>query len=139
MPMLYVIKQGANSIKYHLKSISSEEIIYCITSIESILKHKLDEMFSDGHAVSDLTQFYDQSRIVDIDRILDKEAINAKYWLDENDLDLKRRKEAEFLIGGDLPVTTILGYAVYNDNTKQKLVDMGISETMVAIKSNYYF
>lgn len=128
-----------NSTKYHLKSISSEEIIYCITSVEIILHHKIDYLFSDGHAVSELTRFYDQSHIHNIEEIIDRNAINAKYWLDENDLDLKRRKEAEFLIENDLPITAILGYAVYNKAAKQKLIDLGIEENKIAIKSEYYF
>jgi hypothetical protein len=139
MPMLFVIKQGNNSTKYHLKSISSEEIVYCITTVELILSHNISYLFSNGHAVSDLTQFYDQKDIYNIENIIDENAINAKYWIVENDLDLKRRKEAEFLIEDDLPASAILGYAVYNESAKQKLIALGIEENKVAVRPNYYF
>ena len=139
MPMLFVIKQGSNSMKYQLRSISSEEIVYCITSVQSILEYEVDFLFSNGHALSELTQFFMQSDVSNIEKLLDWEAINAKYWRDDNDLDLKRRKEAEFLIGQDLPVKAILGYAVYNVFAKQKLISLGIDKDRITIKPNYYF
>jgi len=58
MPMLYVIMLGANSIKYNIKPVLSEDIVYCITSVEQILNHGLRFIFSDGHAVSELTDFF---------------------------------------------------------------------------------
>ncbi len=48
-----------------------------------------------------------------------KKAISSKYWKDENDLDLKRRKEAEFLVSGDLPVNAIEGFVVYTETTAE--------------------
>ena len=139
MPMLYVIKLGSQSVRYNLNQISSEDIIYCITSIEQVRAHKLDFVFSDGHAISDLTDFFDETNIEEILNIIDQKAINARYWRDENDLDLKRRKEAEFLILGDIPSSAILGFVVYNDNAKQKLLKYGVDENKIAIKSGYYF
>lgn len=135
MPMLFVIQKGFNNVK----KTRSEDIIYCITSVKQIIDHKLDFIFSDGHGVDELTDFFESERINDILEILDEKAIEAKYWKDENDLDLKRRKEAEFLINNDIPVSAILGYAVYNAETKQKLTTLGIEEKNIVVKPNYYF
>lgn len=135
MPMLFVIQKGLNSVN----RVSARDIIYCITSVQEILDHNLDFIFSDGHAVDELTDFFEPDRIDNILELLDRFAISAKYWKDENDLDLKRRKEAEFLIQEDLPVDAILGYAVYNMEAKQKLIALGIEEKRIVIKANYYF
>lgn len=137
--MLYVIMLGASSVKYDIKSVSSEDIIYCITSVERVLDHGLRFIFSNGHAVSELTDFFNETHTADVDNLIDKAAINALYWNDENDLDLKRRKEAEFLIEDDVPLNAILGFAVYNQAAKQKLVRCGIAEGKIVIKPAYYF
>jgi hypothetical protein len=135
MPMLFVIQKGFNNVK----KTSSEDIIYCITTVQQIIDHKLDFIFSDGHGVDELTDFFEPKRINDILEIIDEKAIKEKYWKDENDLDLKRRKEAEFLISNDIPITAISGYAVYNIETQQKLVALGIEEKSIVIRPNYYF
>ena len=139
MPMLFVIKLGANSVKYNIESVLSEDIIYCITSVEQILKYDLRFVFSNGHAVNELTDFYDRTHISNINNLIDETAINAQYWTVESDLDLKRRKEAEFLIEEDIPLNAILGYAVYNEAAKQKLVDCGITPNKIVVKPAYYF
>ncbi|AYL97934.1 type II toxin-antitoxin system toxin DNA ADP-ribosyl transferase DarT [Mucilaginibacter celer] len=139
MPMLYVIKLGAQSVLYNLKQTSSEDVIYCITSVEQILEHQLEFVFSNGHAVSDLTDFFDGTDVGSIAEIIDMQAVNARYWRDENDLDLKRRKEAEFLVLGDIPASAILGFVVYNENVEQKLLKLGIDKGKIAVKPSYYF
>lgn len=135
MPMLFVIHNGFNGVK----KTSSENIVYCITSVQQIIDHNLDFIFSDGHAVDDFTDIFDKEEVSDILIIIDKKAIESKYWKDETDLDLKRRKEAEFLIAQDIPISAVLGYAVYDETAKQKLIDFGINENKIAIKPNYYF
>jgi hypothetical protein len=59
------------------------------------------------------------------------------YWHD--DLDLKRRKEAEFLVADDIPLTALLGYVVYNDTTKTELINWGIPAETIVVRPNYYF
>ena len=139
MPMLYVIKLGAQSVLYNLKQTSSEDVIYCITSVEQMLAHRLEFVFSNGHAVSDLTDFFDETDVKEILNIIDQKAVNARYWRDDNDLDLKRRKEAEFLVLGDIPASAILGFAVYSANAEQKLLKLGVDKNKIAVKSGYYF
>ena len=135
MPMLFVIQQGFNGVKVT----SADNIVYCVTSVSEIVNHNLEFIFSNGHAVDDLTEFYDMDRISEIKRLVDMKAAMAKYWKDEHDLDLKRRKEAEFLIRNDLPINAIRGYIVYNKTAKEKLIAFGIEEKLIVIKPNYYF
>ena len=57
----------------------------------------------------------------------------------EDDRDLKRRKEAELLLLDELPPQYIKGFVVYNKEAKQQLLDYKIDEAMIAIRRSYYF
>jgi len=52
---------------------------------------------------------------------------------------LKRRKEAEFLVLGDISPIGILGYIVCNEASKSKMMSFGIEEVKIHIKPDYYF
>ena len=135
-PMLYVIQKGGNFVPNPTKP---EEIIYCVTSVYKILESGVTFYFSDGHAVNTLSTFYDSGMVDQIERLVDFEATKARKWKDERDLDLKRRKEAEFLIQQDLPPDYLLGFVCYNDTSKQKLLSFGIPENKISVKPSYYF
>jgi hypothetical protein len=135
MPMLYVIQNGFNLVT----PTPACEIVYCVTSVQKILDNNLKYIFTDGHAVDSFSTQYDLADIGNIDNLLDMKAIQARYWKDENDLDLKRRKEAEFLVLGDIPIAAILCYLVYNESVKQKLLVFGIKGSMIYINSQAYF
>ncbi len=104
-----------------------------------MIKHNLQFIFTDGHAVDGLSLPYDQSHIAAIENIIDIDAIKAKYWKDDKDLDLKRKKEAEFLVEDDVPIAAILGYAVYNQASKEKLIELGVEEKKIIVRQEYYF
>lgn len=135
MPMLYVIQNGFNGVP----SLSAEYIVYCVSSVDKIQAAGLDFVFTDGHAVDSFSTQYTTADLAQIDEILDMNAIRAKYWKDENDLDLKRRKEAEFLVLGDLPFEAILGFVVYNEAAKSRLLALGIAENQIHINHKAYF
>lgn len=134
-PMLYVMQKGFNMVA----PISVENIVYCVSSVQRIIDHQLDFVFTDGHAVDRFSEQYTNDDIINIEDIIDWNAIKAKYWRDENDLDKKRRKEAEFLVLGDIPTDAILGYLVSNESARDKMIDFGVDIANVHIKSNYYF
>ncbi|TDX11710.1 uncharacterized protein DUF4433 [Flavobacterium sp. S87F.05.LMB.W.Kidney.N] len=135
MPMLYVIQNGFNGVQ----ATSAENIIYCITSVAQIISFKLDYIFTDGHAVNCLSSFHLPNEISTIDEIIDLKVIKDPYWNDPKDLDKKRRKEAEFLVENDIPYEAIGLYAVYNQNAKNRLLQLGIPNDKILIKSEYYF
>jgi len=135
MPMLYVIQKGYNSVPI----IPAKDIVYCISSVQKMIDHHLPFVFTDGHAVSELSTFYELKDLSNIDNILDKKAIDATYWHKDDDLDLKRRKEAEFLVETDIPTTAIIGWVVYNEEVKKRLLSMGISEKRIFVKTACYF
>ena len=134
-PMLYVVQKGFNLVA----PTPPEKIVYCVSSIQKIIDHNLDFIFTDGHAVDGFSSQYTISDINNINAIIDWNAVEAKYWNAENDLDLKRRKEAEFLVLGDISINAILEYIVYNKEAKNQLIGYGVNTTDIHIKSNFYF
>jgi hypothetical protein len=66
-------------------------------------------------------------------------AVDATYWRKDDALDIKRRKEAEFLVETDIPTTAIIGWIVYNEEAKKRLLSMEISEKKIFVKTACYF
>jgi hypothetical protein len=136
MPMLYVIQNGFNGVQVRKPA----EIVYCVLSVGSIEKTNPDYIFSDGHAIDGLTSFYYPTDNDNFENIIDLAAIKSKYCRNDNDLDLKRRKEAEFLILGDIPAESIIGFAVYNKEAEQQIMGMPHFEgKKLIVKPDYYF
>ena len=134
-PMLYVIQYGYNGVSL----LQPDKIVYCISSIQRIIDKKIDFIYTDGHATDSFTRFYSSEEVENIENQVDFTATKVKFWKDENDLDLKRRKEAEFLIKKTLDFQDILSFVVYNENTSQKLLSFGIKEDKIAVRPSLYF
>ena len=135
MPMLFVIQNGYNGVI----ETKPENIVYCVTSISLVLKHQLNFIFSNGHAVDKFSEFFESGSVNEIQTIVDFNAVKAKYWKSDSDLDLKRRKEAEFLLENNLPSNAIRKYIVYNKAVKEKLIHLGIEENLILVSKEYYF
>ncbi len=136
MPMLYVAQQGGNFVEM---ATPSEDIIYIACSIGNIIQNYHDYYFSDGHATDMLTIFYDNTFINNLVNIIDWNAIKEPYWGGKDNLNLKRKKQAEFLVLGDISPKHIFGFGCYNDSAKNKLIDMGItSNKIINIPRAYY-
>ena len=135
MPMLYVIQKGFNGVT----PIQAENIVYCITSVQQMIDHNLDFVYTDGHAVEKFSTFFGAEDSNDIEKNIDISAIRSQYWKDDSDLDKKRRKEAEFLVSGDIPKEAILGFAVFDEKAKRQMLNLGIEVQKVIIKQNFYF
>jgi ssDNA thymidine ADP-ribosyltransferase, DarT len=136
MPMLYVIKNGGNFV---MKATSAEDIVYLVCSLKRILKLGLPFYFSDGHATDNLTTFYDSTCVADLPTIIDWDAVKAPYWGGGENLNLKRKKQAEFLLAEDLPPNNLLGMACYNAKASRKLESMGFDEKRIKIVPAAYF
>ena len=95
--------------------------------------------FSDGHATDFLTTFYNKDEVNQLPWIVDWAAVKTPYWGGQENLDIKRKKQAEFLIQGDIPSDFIIGFGCYNDLVKQELVEFGVDEQLVKIIPNAYY
>ena len=135
-PMLYNIQKGySNVAKRH-----PEDIVYLITTYETVKNNNSDFIFTDGHGYHHLSQFFNQE--ADLKEV-DWKTVNLERWNDtEDDPDRKRKKQAEFLIHKDLPFSMILAIVVYNENAKSiistKLAANNIKCNIV-VKPNYYY
>jgi ssDNA thymidine ADP-ribosyltransferase, DarT len=135
-PMLYVIQKGGNFVP---KVTPPEDIIYCVSSVQKTIDDGMLFFFTDGQATNNLTTFFDREKVYDLNKLVDLKATSSKYWKDDLDLDLKRRKESEFLVKNDVSNSSLIGYICYNENAKSKLLNMGLQEKQVVIRPNYYF
>lgn len=135
MPMLYIIQNGYKGVN----AVAPENIVYCVTSVQKIIDCNLQYLFSDGHGVNHLSSFFSEDDVSNIENLVDFKAVSDNYWNDDQDLDKKRRKEAEFLVSNDIPKQAIIGFAVYNQSAKDKLIAIGIPGEIVLIKNEFYF
>lgn len=133
MPMLYVIQKGFNGVKKR----AAEEIVYCGCLLQSIIDSGLSYYFTDGHATDNFSSCYDQSKVNEIENIVDFKAVKVTDWTAARDL--KRKMEAELLVAGDVPVGCIAAFACYNEAAKQELIRIGVDESLIHIRPNYYF
>lgn len=82
------------------KKVKQSDIIYLYCSAQEVVGAGYSVAFSDGHGIMRFTKWYDS--ISDLSK-LDWAAIYAKYWKDTPEQpDLKRRKQAEFLVHDSL-------------------------------------
>jgi hypothetical protein len=112
-PMLYQIAKGYEDIPKQ----PQQDIVYLISSFDNIIKHNLEYFFTDGHARSETSTFYNKKK--DFEN-LDWDTIYDNYWKsDETDLRRQEKKQAEFMVKTYLPVSAIEHLGVFNENAKQ--------------------
>lgn len=136
-PMLYVIKNG--HVTGHLGG--QAPIVYIVSSVKSIESLKIDFVFSDGHAImSPLSKFYND--LGDMDKI-DWKVMELKYWKDtKEDHDRKRRRQAEFLVKGFLPIDLVKEVGVYNEGMKSRALEIAKANGCrftVKVKREWYY
>ncbi len=131
-PMLFVIWKGFNNVK----NINQEEIVYIVSSVQKMIDLEVNYTFTDGHAVADLSSFYTKEFVYQLNKLLDWQAIKARDWKSEPDL--KRKKESEFLVLGDINYNAVLGYIVYNEEALIKMQQFKTNKKII-VKKEYYF
>lgn len=136
MPMLYVAQQGGNFVE---QATQPENIVYMACSLSKIVSNGINFYFTDGHATDMLTSFYDNTKINELVNIIDWSAIKTSYWGGVDNLNIKRKKQAEFLVSGDLSPDFIIGFGCYNDNSKNKLITMGVTEENIKVIPKAYY
>jgi hypothetical protein len=136
MPMLYVIQGGGNFVE---KPTPPEDIIYVSCRIVDVIGAKSLFYFCDGHALDRFTTFYDQNKIADLPNLIDWAAIKSQYWGGRDNLELKRKKQAEFLIASDVSPECLSDFGCYSVAAKNSLVALGISDQRIKIVPYAYF
>ena len=134
--MLYVIQNGGNFV---IKLTPAIEIVYMVCSVSSLIKSQKNFYFSDGHATDSLTTFYDKTKIDDLSEVIDWNAVRASYWGGQDNLNIKRKKQAEFLASEDIAANLIVGFGCYNNSARNKLVELGVKEEKIKVIPNAYY
>ena len=75
------------------KHLNKTAIIYCVTTIEKILESGKNFCFTDGHGIEQLSSFFFEDSLGNIENLIDWKTINDRYWNDENDLDDEEDEE----------------------------------------------
>jgi hypothetical protein len=108
-PMLLQIKTGNQGVQKRPQS----EIIYLISTVDKLQELGCDFCFTDGHAWDSLSRFYDAPS--DIDKI-DWQIVKEKNWANtDEDIDRKRRKQAEVLVKTEVPVAALEAILVFDE------------------------
>ena len=126
-PMLYAIKNG----KVEGFEGTQSDIIYLVTKTNNIAESEREFVFTDGHAIMALTDFYNDLAYLDE---VDWSVMESKYWNDTDEFpDRRRRRQAEFLVYESVPLNLFLGIGVRNERIKVLVEDM-LKEYSVDLK-----
>jgi hypothetical protein len=135
-PMLYTINRG-NVLGY---SDGQSPLLHLVSTIESVKDAALSFVFTNGHAIMRLTDFFDD--LARLDQV-DWELMRARYWYDTvNDSDRKRRRQAEFLVHKFFPWRLITEIGVINSQLGAQvttLLQNSEHEPEVVIRPNWYY
>lgn len=136
-PMLYTLHKG-NVQGYHQ---GQNPVIHLVSYPEAIESSNLAFVFTDGHPVMEYTDFYDS--LCYIDEVIDWEVMESRYWNNnEDDLDRKRRRQAEFLVHQFCPWKLITEIGVINSTIKvrvQETLQNFNHQPLVNIHSDWYY
>lgn len=132
-PMLY----------WNFRNGDQSKIIYLVSTAQQIAAKGYGFAFTDGHAYIDFSKWYKDLK--DLDK-LDGNAIYAKFWSRQFDFteELKRKKQAEFLVYDSLSWDDILGIGVYNDDMRKAVLDLmdqypeGVHKKVAVMPDWYY-
>jgi hypothetical protein len=96
-PMLYTINRG--NVEGYTRG--QTPIVHLVSTTEAVDAAGLSWVFTEGHAVMDYTDFFDD--FANLNKI-DWPLMNSRYWNDTDaDGDRCRRRQAEFLVHGFFP------------------------------------
>jgi hypothetical protein len=117
-----------------------QSIVHLVSTAQAVQAAGLGFVFTDGHGIMAFTEFFDD--LAHLDEV-DWPLMEARYWADtDDDLDRKRRRQAEFLVHRRFPVALIQGIGVINEGKKQEtealLTEFGLA-IPVAVKRGWYY
>jgi hypothetical protein len=131
-PMLYAIKEGKVA-GYQ----GQKEIIYLVTSAETVATQNLPFMFTDGHGIISYVNHYNQ--LADLPKLF-WNVINAKYWNDF--VDGRCKRQAEFMVKDQFPLNLVQEIGVMDEEVRQqvqKIVAASSLRPLINVHREWYF
>jgi hypothetical protein len=135
-PMLYVISRGG------VEGYTGDQdgILHLVSYAEYVQSQNIPFTFTDGHAIMIYSSFFDD--LEDLDNV-DWDIMQDRYWHDTaEDMDRKRRRQAEFLVHDFFPWSLIVEIGVMNDRIKEQvetILDNSEHRPEIAIRRNWYY
>ena len=136
MPMLYVIEHGGNFVP---NPVPPAEIVYIVCKLTEMLKEQTEYYYTNGHATDNLTTFYGKDKIAEIAENVNWDAVKTRYWGGEENLRIKAQKQAEFLVKDDVPAKFLSWILCFDENSRQKLIEMGAETEKIKIYPKAYY
>lgn len=134
--MLYTIRQG-NVPNY---TEGQEPVIYLLSTAETVQQSELPFVFTDGHGIMAVTEFFDD--LAQLDQV-DWAIMSLKYWFDTpEDSDRKRRRQAEFLVHQLFPWRLVTEIGVINSQIKEQVeeyLQAATHQPAVIVRRNWYY
>jgi hypothetical protein len=134
--MLFAIHRG-NVAGY---TEGQRTLIHLVSTIESVIEAGLQFVFTNGHPIMSLTDFFDN--LDHLDQI-DWKVMGSRYWNDTyDDSDRKRRRQAEFLVHGFFPWDLISEIGVIDSQVKSVVnasIQNAENQPQVSIHQGWYY
>jgi hypothetical protein len=136
-PMLFRIQHDG------VEGVSSDprRLVYFVSSTQTVLGAGCRCVFTDGNAATTITDFYDDLDL--LDQVVDWPLMRARYWSNtREDGDRRRRRQAEFLVHGTVPLTLIHELGVYAPDVEtsvQQIVVASGRNTTICVRPGWYF
>jgi ssDNA thymidine ADP-ribosyltransferase, DarT len=119
-----------------------DPLVYLVTSVDTIVEADLSWVCSDGNCVAVATRF--SPNVDDLATLVDWPLMTDHYGgrATADDGDRPRRRAAEFLIHGSVPLDHVLGYIVRTPERRQQLAtllaDGGRAASYLDVRPNWY-
>lgn len=136
MPMLFVIQRGGNSVP---AALSPSDIVYIVCPLIAVVDRQEEFYFTDGHATEFNTSLFDRTCLKELPARIDWNAVRATYWGGSENLTLKARKQAEFLVKDDISPDCIKGFLCYDTHAEERLIEMGVEVERIKIWPKAYY
>lgn len=136
-PMLYKISKG------EVAGVDRDQrpLVYVVSATEEIAASGLQCVFSDGNAAKLITDFFDDLEL--LQSRVDWAVMRARIWKNtKEDGDRMRRRMAEFLIYGAVPLRLVAEIGVYDDGIRERadqLVEGAGLRIPVNVRPDWYY
>ncbi|MCX7924540.1 MAG: DUF4433 domain-containing protein [Fimbriimonadales bacterium] len=135
-PMLYAIHTG-----FVASGLSQDEIVYLVTSVETVAQAGKAFVFTDCHPLSNFPRFSNDLR--QLNEFVDWSVMRSLTWCNTSqDSNRKSRRQAEFLVHQELEWTLIEQIGVY-DAARQasvvQLLQQASYQPVVLIRRDWYY
>lgn len=130
--MLYALRNGHADYDG-----GQEQIVHLISCTDTIAKLDLPFVFTDIHADLDYAQHFDD--LSKLEESVDWSVMKLIYW---SDPEVKKRRQAEFLIWNFFPWEAVIGIATKTTAVAaevKKIIEQEAHKPKVAVKPDWYY